>query len=145
MPSAQDANCKGRVAASSDGANSRRQTDELMGEAGKHGRVLGPHLHGEINVSVEVKRRCEAARAGWARGGKIWTSSAPPKLKRALFIGLVQNTILSAMEAFVLEARHINLMDTVLCKLLRALGRGAIHMKPGDHIYTMTNAEVMKQ
>lgn len=87
------------------------------GRRARVARYLGPEvaLHGLVHL--EVQRRVAAARRGWAYGGKVWFMRRVPfRLVRMLFIGLVQNALLSAMTVMMMDEASLSLFDKILVK-----------------------------
>ena len=82
-------------------------------------RYLGPHITPSQSSTYELPRRLEAASCAFYSMGRFWSLKTPHRWKRTVFIGLVVNSLYSALEAFILSERQENRLDAHLARLLR--------------------------
>eukprot|EP00959_Pyramimonas_sp_CCMP1952_P239484 5005222-Pyramimonas_sp.AAC.1 len=59
--------------------------------------------------------------------------------RRCLFIGFVQNALLSGLESFALSQFDYDILDSSLCRLGRAAMGGKAANYEGEHITSLTN------
>eukprot|EP00959_Pyramimonas_sp_CCMP1952_P428648 8978097-Pyramimonas_sp.AAC.1 len=91
----------------------------------------------------EVYRRCTAARGGVASLGGAWGHGVPWRWKRSLFIGFVQNTLLSCLESFVFSKTDTDILDSCLARMGRVVMMGAAADHDGPHVKTLSNKQVL--
>ena len=123
---------------------------ELMAKEGEG--MVGPrarHLGGRYTYNggnaAEVKHRIQALETGWAIMGDFWRSRNAWGLERALFIGIVQEAALSALETYALSAKEEKKIDVAIIKKLRGLMRGTAWWdEEAGHMRRMTGEEVLR-
>ena len=100
--------------------------DVLPGRTRRCSRYLGPLHHATLNESFEIENRIRLADRSWHSMGKVWFRQG---LVRAslllLFSGMVYNTLLSGLEALVLNCGQVQKLDRYVLKRGRRLLRGA--------------------
>ena len=102
------------------------ENDVLPGRTRRCSRYLGPLHHATLNESFEIENRIRLADRSWHSMGKVWFRQG---LVRAslllLFSGMVYNTLLSGLEALVLNCGQVQKLDRYVLKRGRRLLRGA--------------------
>ena len=78
---------------------------------------------------AEVKIRLDKARRAWPSMGKLWSSSAPERFKVICFRALVQNALLSGLEALVLAAKEVETLEIFQMRCLRRIMCGGACFK----------------
>ena len=87
-------------------------------------RVLGPYLPSDQGLGGEIARRVDAMQQAFRMCGNFWSSGTPQTLKKLIFQAFVTGAAWSGLTAFVLPARHTDILDAQLGKLLRERLRG---------------------
>lgn len=87
-------------------------------------RYLGARLAWNNNLWVELQFRVEAAVKNWYAYRRVLVSQAPRRLRRLMFLMIVQSSLLSGLEAFPLRDRHCKILDTQLSRRPRSMLRG---------------------
>eukprot|EP00959_Pyramimonas_sp_CCMP1952_P464707 9487076-Pyramimonas_sp.AAC.1 len=82
-------------------------------------RYLGPVITPLQLSSPEIERRIAAASAGFYSMGAFWSMNVPRQWKRVIFIGLVQGSLLTGLEPYILTYKQHNLLDRHLARLGR--------------------------
>ena len=99
-------------------------TGGMAGNVSVNARYLGSTLSIFQFNRPEREKRVQAVRAARASLGKFWTSDAPEKQKRFLFMGQVMGSAVSSLVAFVLRPEDCRPLDKLLCKFLKVLLKG---------------------
>eukprot|EP00929_Paragymnodinium_shiwhaense_P021066 TRINITY_DN13845_c0_g1_i1.p1 TRINITY_DN13845_c0_g1~~TRINITY_DN13845_c0_g1_i1.p1 ORF type:complete len:1628 (-),score=116.54 TRINITY_DN13845_c0_g1_i1:570-5453(-) len=121
------------------------RSDQISREA----RYLGPHINLAGNACAEVDRRLSAAQRAWGTMSRFWFVERSKKIRRIVFIGLCQSTLLSGLTAFVLSQNQIKKIDRWLVHKLRRMMLDKATVKNfasnGDVLHTsLSNSAVLK-
>ena len=75
--------------------------------------------------TAELESRKAAMRAAWASQHDFWSSNAPWKLKRTVFLSRIYGAALSGNEAYVYSDSDWSMLEALVNKWLRVLKGGA--------------------
>lgn len=115
------------------------EAGHVNGQVVPTARYLGARLAWNNNLRVELQFRVEAAAKNWYAYRRVLVSQAPRRLRRLMFLVMVQSSLLSGLEAFPLRDRHCKILDTQLCRRLRSMLRGqATDWEGHNHPVTMS-------
>eukprot|EP00930_Biecheleria_cincta_P075218 TRINITY_DN6238_c0_g1_i1.p1 TRINITY_DN6238_c0_g1~~TRINITY_DN6238_c0_g1_i1.p1 ORF type:complete len:336 (-),score=45.12 TRINITY_DN6238_c0_g1_i1:318-1325(-) len=82
---------------------------------------VGSVLSHDGSIAPEIQQRLKKAKRAWMTLRKFWSSAAPEKFKVTCYRALVQNALLSGLEAAVLDKEHIDKMEMQQMQYLRKL------------------------
>ena len=95
-------------------------------------RYLGPRITAENSNVPERGFRVAALKQGFAKYMGFWNSSTNIRLKRVIYIGVVQSPALSAQETSVLKRPDYRATDGPMTKQLRSMAMGSTCNKDGQ-------------
>eukprot|EP00972_Heterocapsa_arctica_P087474 12900490-Heterocapsa_arctica.AAC.1 len=72
----------------------------------------------------ERRKRLQGVKSAWASLGQFWTSGAPEKYKRLVFMSQVLGTAVSGLAAFAIEPVDTKSLDALLGKYLKVMLMG---------------------
>ena len=94
------------------------------GKASVDARYLGSTLSIFRLNKPERAKRVQAVRAAWASLGRFWTSNAPLRQKRQVFLSQVMGSAVSGLAAFVLGQEDCRPLDKLIAKYLKVMLKG---------------------
>eukprot|EP00930_Biecheleria_cincta_P037115 TRINITY_DN25456_c0_g1_i1.p1 TRINITY_DN25456_c0_g1~~TRINITY_DN25456_c0_g1_i1.p1 ORF type:complete len:221 (-),score=23.05 TRINITY_DN25456_c0_g1_i1:147-809(-) len=89
-----------------------------------HFEYVGSIFSHSQSLRAEVQQRISKAKRAWMAMGSFWHSPAPLKFKIVCYRSLVQNTLLSGMEALVLGRKDFEEMEVLQMRWLRKIMSG---------------------
>ena len=131
---------------------SRILTKSFARQARARGLAVGPSLKhlgahfvgGMASEQRELQERLRAGTAGWQHLREFWSSPAPRRIKRSMFIALVAAAFLSAAEVLAFTNAQIQQLCTAQVRKLRALLLGQAAQKKDDKWRAATNVQVYR-
>jgi len=112
--------------------NERNARKRLMASIASTSRALPALKHlgafiepGGTNAP-EIQERVRATNVAWLNMGRFWTTRAPYRVKRLVFLGLIYSTAISGLEAMVLNKGEMATITKTLTKKLRCMTMGRL-------------------
>ena len=87
----------------------------------KQFKYVGSVLSHDGSVDLEIQERIAGAKRAWRSLGRFWSSTALEKFKVTCYRALAQNSLLSGLDALVLEERHFDKLEVLQMRYLRKL------------------------
>ena len=109
-----------------------------------HTRYLGPQFLPSGAFSHQMHLCKQAANRGWLSFKYLWPSGAPFKVKRLVFISVVQGALLSGLTPYLLTEAQEAQLDVALLGKIRCIAAGAMCDRSGAHPKSWDSRNVFK-